>query len=115
MKKSLLALTVTVAILTGCAQVHSVTHKSTRSYVAGTNLVTDTTESTHATAFSFFDSTDNLTKFRNGSSPSTVSTNVYSPGTYIGSVDQSSSSSNLWNGAAQITAAGVAAFVQSAK
>jgi len=92
------------------------THSITRNeIISGTNNVQVVEQDTHARAFTFFDANSQLQKFRNGSGQTVWSSNDISAGTWASGLNESSSSSNLLNGAAQITAAGVAAFVNSAK
>lgn len=103
---------VSIVFVTGCAYTKSNTYSKT---TIGTNGVPIVEQYTHARAFTFFDAQSQLAKFRNGSSTTQWGTNTISPGTWASGLNESSSSSNLVAGAAQITAAGVAAFVQSAK
>jgi hypothetical protein len=99
-------------LLSGCALVKSNTHSLTHITTNGVQIVE---QDTHAVGITFFDANSSLTKFRNGSAQTTWGSNSIAPGTWSQGLNESSSSSNLVNGAAQITAAGVAAFVQSAK
>lgn len=71
--------------LTGCAYVNSNTEVRT-----GTNGVA--VSWTHARAFTLFDATDNITKFRNSTGGPT---NTITQGTYVNGLNETSSTSNV--------------------
>jgi hypothetical protein len=84
MKKLILLL----PLLSGCAYL-----RSTTTSITGTNGIT--TAKTTVRAYSLFDANAQLTRFRN--STGSPSTNGIAPGTYVGSLNESSSASNLVN------------------
>jgi hypothetical protein len=110
--KLMLFLMAAIPVITGCAYMKSNTHSLTSYTTNGVQMVE---QDTRSRAWTFFDANSSLSKFRNGSSNSTIGTNTIAPGTYASGINESSSSSNLLNGVSQITAAAVSAFVQSAK
>jgi len=82
----------------GCAYLHSTTQSST-----------DGTVTTRVTSYTIFDSNAELAKFRNAGQ--LTRSNEWAPGTTIGSLNQSSSSTNL----TEIIGAVVGAAVKAAK
>lgn len=88
-----LALFFGLSMLSACAFVssHTVTPIVT---IQGTNVVVRC-QTTDARAWTFFDSSSDVTKFHNSSAPSTFGTNTYGPGTAIAGVNEQSSASNL--------------------
>ncbi len=77
-----LLLLIPVAVLPGCANLHSTTWDATTGQ-----------RTSYATVTTFFDSQSALTKFQNRAS--TVHSNEWSAGTSIGTLNQSASSTNL--------------------
>ena len=88
-KNRFLSLLAGVALaLTGCAYMHS----TTRSFDATGKLTGKTT----ATAYALLDSNAQLTKFRNQSATSSLTNgSTFSPGTYIASVNENATSTNI--------------------
>jgi len=82
----IIPLIIATVFATGCAYLKSTTTSTTQ-----TNGVT--TVYTTVRAFSVLDANDNLTKFRNAGLSSTNGT--FPPGTTIGSLNQSSTTSNV--------------------
>ena len=110
-----LALVGGIAALSGCAYLNSTTRHETITHHEGTNIVTDVVETTHGRAWTFMDANSSLTKFRNGSSSTTIGTNVYSPGTFASGINENSSGSNVVNIASSVAAAAVQAALGAAK
>jgi hypothetical protein len=82
--------------LCGCAYMKSNTHSVTRYEILnGTNHVQVVEQDTHSRAFTLFDANSSLTKFRNGSSDSTLGTNTIAPGTYASGINESASATNV--------------------
>ncbi len=81
----------------------------------GVPVMTNYVEKTHATAYTLWDANSQLTKFRNQSSPSRYGSNSFAPGTYLSGLNEASTSTNINQLAADITAAAVGAAVSAAK
>ena len=100
--KKLLPILFLSIILAGCSVLKSTT------YDVNTGNVT-----TRATCWTFFDSSSSLTKFYNRAS--VVYSNEWAPGTSVGSLNQSSSSTNLNALISDVVSAAVAGAVKGAK
>lgn len=79
-----------LVVLTGCAYLSSHTVTPVVSF-NGTNIVVKSA-TTDVRCYTLFDAQDTLTKFRNSNGGPT---NTYTSGTVVGSVNETSSSSNL--------------------
>ena len=91
-----------VCILTGCSFLHSKTSTNKQGVVTTT-----------VTAYSLFDSTGNLTKFQNRGT--LTSSNEWAPGTTIGTLSQTSSSTNLNDIVGIIVSSAVSGAVKGVK
>jgi len=101
MKKTLLTIGLAFG-LTGCAFLHSSTSTNKQGVVTTT-----------VTAYSLFDSSGNLTKFQNRGT--LTSSNEWAPGTSIGTLSQTSSSTNLNDIVGIIVSSAVSGAVKGAK
>ena len=96
MKKYLLL----IPFITGCAFLHSKTSTNPKTGEVVTTV----------TAYSLFDSTGNLTKFQNRGT--LTSSNEWAPGTSIGTLSQSSTSTNLNDIVGTVVGAAVKAAIK---
>ena len=101
MKKTFLTIGLAFG-LTGCAFLHSSTSTNKQGVVTTT-----------VTAYSLFDSSGNLTKFQNRGT--LTSSNEWAPGTSIGTLSQTSSSTNLNDIVGIIVSSAVSGAVKGAK
>jgi hypothetical protein len=102
--KQLFTLASTLA-LAGCAYLHSTTTKTTD---PKTNV---TTVKTSVRSYTLWDSQAALAKFNNRGE--TVTSNEWAAGTYIGTLNQSSSSTNINELAGAVVGAAVSAAIKA--
>ena len=93
MKRILLS-ALAALVLSGCAFVHGTTK---RTATVTTNNIPVVVETTHLTAYALFDANQTFNRLSVRSSQSNRGTNSYGPGTYIGGLNESATSSGLTN------------------
>jgi len=94
-----------ITALAGCAYIHSTTTKTTDPKTSVTTIKTS------VRSYTLWDSQAALAKFNNRGE--TVGSNEWAAGTYIGSLNQSSSSSNINELAGAVVGAAVNAAIKA--
>lgn len=94
MKTKILSTVLLGISLCGCAYVGSQTSVITS---VGTNGVPVITQTTKMSGYALLEANQAMAKFSNRSGPSTMGTNVYGPGTYIGNVNNTATDNGITN------------------